>query len=201
LIENLEYSFKNKVLKNINLKIDKGTKLMVTGPSGSGKSTLFKVLKGYYDNYIGSVKIDNLEGKYYTFENVVYVSSKEILFSGTLEDNLTFRGFASLDVCELDDITDDFKLVIQEDGFNLSSGQKQRIVLARALYDFDILIIDEGLNQVSEDMERVILKNLFKKYKDKTIIVISHRMGNLDLFDRLLEIEDGRVVLDEIRNN
>ena len=152
-------------------------------------------------NYIGSVKIDNLEGKYYTFENVVYVSSKEILFSGTLEDNLTFRGFASLDVCELDDITDDFKLVIQEDGFNLSSGQKQRIVLARALYDFDILIIDEGLNQVSEDMERVILKNLFKKYKDKTIIVISHRMGNLDLFDRLLEIEDGRVVLDEIRNN
>ncbi len=201
LIKNLEYSFKNKVLKNINLKIDKGTKIMVTGPSGSGKSTLFKILKGYYDNYVGNVMIDNLEGKNYIFENVIYVSSKEILFSGTLEDNLTFRGFVSDNICELDDITDDFKLIIQEDGFNLSSGQKQRIVLARALYDFNVLIIDEGLNQVSEDMERVILKNLFKEYEDKTIIVISHRMGNLDLFDRLLKIEDGRIVLDEMRNN
>ena len=83
----------------------------------------------------------------------------------------------------------------------MSGGQKQRIVLARALNNFQILIIDEGLNQVSVDMERRILKSILKKYSDKTIIYISHRLDNLDLFEKYVKIQNGKVVLDTKRNN
>jgi ABC-type transport system involved in cytochrome bd biosynthesis fused ATPase/permease subunit len=73
-------------------------------------------------------------------------------------------------------------------------------MLARTLLKkFNILIIDEGLNQVDINLERKILKEVFKKYKNKTIIVISHRLDNLDLFDNLIEIEKGVVVKNEIR--
>ena len=83
----------------------------------------------------------------------------------------------------------------------MSGGQKQRIILARALNHFNILIIDEGLNQVSVDMERRILKKLFKEYKDKTIIYISHRLDNLDLFEKFIKIDNGKIVINTTRNN
>jgi len=73
-------------------------------------------------------------------------------------------------------------------------------MLARALLKkFEILIIDEGLNQVDINLERKILKNIFRKYKDKTIIVVSHRLDNLDLFDNLIKIEKGVVVKNEVK--
>ena len=85
-------------------------------------------------------------------------------------------------------------MMIEENGFNLSGGERQRIVLARGLLkNFNILIIDEGLSQVDIDMERKILKNIFEMFKDKTIIVVSHRLDNLDLFDSLVKIENGVV--------
>ena len=92
-------------------------------------------------------------------------------------------------------------MIVEEDGFNMSDGQKQRIVLARALSNFNVLIIDEGLSQVDVDMERRILKKLFRRYQSKTIIYISHRLDNLDLFDRFLKLDSGKVVLDEICSN
>ena len=85
-------------------------------------------------------------------------------------------------------------MLLEENGFNISGGEAQRIILARAIYNpFNILIIDEGLSQVDINMERKILKNLFKEYKDKTIIVISHRYDNMDLFDQVIKIEEGNV--------
>ena len=78
--------------------------------------------------------------------------------------------------------------------------ERQRIMLARTLLKkFNILIIDEGLNQVDINLERKILKNIFKYFKDKTIIVISHRLDNLDLFDNLVEIEKGVLVKNEAK--
>lgn len=205
VIKNLNYSYNkdNYVLKGINLTIKKNSKVMVTGSSGSGKSTLFKIIKGYYKDYEGSVQIGKYEVNKYHFENIIYVSQKEILFTGTLKDNLNLKSEnpKSIEICEIDDFSKDNNELIEEDGFNLSGGQRQRIVLARALNDFDILIIDEGLNQVSVDMERRILKNLFKNYSNKTIIYISHRLDNLDLFDRYIKIQKGKVVIDTKRNN
>jgi ATP-binding cassette subfamily B protein len=199
-INNLSYSFDkvNYVLKNINLKIKKGSKIMITGPSGSGKSTLFKIVKGYYNDYKGQVLINDLDIKQYFFDSLIYISQNEILFTGTLKDNLNIKTNYSNDVCELQSIGN---TIIEENGFNLSGGQKQRIILARALGDFQTLIIDEGLSEVDINLERKIIKKLFHQNKDKTIIYISHRLDNLDLFERLIKLENGKVVLDETRHH
>ena len=96
-----------------------------------------------------------------------------------------------------------YSLIIhtKENGFNISGGERQRIALARTLLrPFNILIIDEGLSQVDIDLERKILKNLFKLYYNKTIIVISHRLDNLDLFDQLIEINNGTIIRNEEKN-
>ena len=193
--KNVSYKFGNVyVVNNINLKIKEKEKVMVIGTSGSGKSTLFKILKGLYPNYEGDILISGKNILKY-MPKISYISQNEILFTGTLEDNLCLAGGK---VRKLDLPIGNSDLIL-EDGFNLSGGQRQRIILARALNDFDILIIDEGLNQVDIDMERRILKDLFKEYSDKTIIFISHRLDNLDLFERLIKLKQGKVVLDEVR--
>ncbi|MBR3362577.1 MAG: ATP-binding cassette domain-containing protein [Bacilli bacterium] len=191
--------FNNKlVLDDINLDIKKGEKVFVCGESGSGKSTLFKIVKGYY-NCDGKCTIDGYETQKYVFNNVLYVGNNEFLFTGRVVDNFV-RGNNQLTkkICELDKLDEEF---ILENGFNLSNGQKQRISLARALNNFNIIIIDEGLDGVDVNMERRILKKMFKHYSEKTIIYISHRLDNLDLFDRFIKIKAGRIVLDEEKNN
>ena len=87
-----------------------------------------------------------------------------------------------------------FNMLIEENGFNLSGGERQRIILARSLLrPFNILLIDEGLNQVDVNLERKILKNIFKKYKKETILIVSHRLTNLDLFDKMIEFKNGYI--------
>jgi len=207
--QNLYFSFNDRdyILKNINLNIKKNSKVMVVGKSGSGKSTLFKILMRYYKTKNNNVFINNIDLNNYDINtlnnNILYLGQNEILFNDTLYNNLVFDNSNSskfLDVCNIcfvDKIFDSnlgYNMLIEENGFNLSGGEKQRIILARSLLkDFNILIIDEGLSQVDVNMERKILKNIFKYYKDKTIIFISHRLDNLDLFDNLIKIEKGVV--------
>ncbi|MBQ2946482.1 MAG: peptidase domain-containing ABC transporter [Bacilli bacterium] len=207
--KNLEFSFNDRdyVLKNINLKIKKSSKVIVVGKSGSGKSTLFKILMRFYKSKNNKVFINDIDLNNYNINilnnNILYVGQNEILFNDTIYNNLVFGNSKSsnvLDVskiCFVDELLDSnlgYNMMIEENGFNLSGGEKQRIVLARALLKkFNILIIDEGLSQVDVNMERKILKNIFDKFKDKTIIFISHRLDNLDLFDNLIKIENGVV--------
>lgn len=207
--KNLDFSFNDRdyILKNINLKIKKGSKVMVVGKSGSGKSTLFKILMRFYKSKNNRVFINDIDLNNYDINtlnnNVLYLGQNEILFNDSLYNNLVFGNSKSsnvLDVskiCFVDELLDSnlgYNMMIEENGFNLSGGEKQRILLARALLKkFNILIIDEGLSQVDVNMERRILKNMFDKYKDKTIIFISHRLDNLDLFDNLVKIENGVV--------
>ena len=108
-------------------------------------------------------------------------------------------------ICLVDEIVKKnqlgYKTLIEENGFNLSGGEKQRIILSRAISNpFDILIIDEGLSQVDTNMERIIMKNILKEYQDKTIIFISHRLDNMDLFDKVIKIEKGKIVDDLSKN-
>ena len=202
-IQNLSFSYDkiNNTLESINLKINIGEKVLVTGKSGSGKSTLFKIIKGYYDNYNGKALVDEKNCKNYYFRNILYVSSNDKLFTGRIKDNLQKNYKQSSEICELNDFITNYDMLIEENGFNLSNGQKQRISLARSLSDFNILIIDEGLSQVDVNMERRILKKIFSKYSKKTIIFISHRLDNLDLFTRFLKLDKGKLVLDETRHN
>lgn len=206
--KNLFFSFNDKmVLKNINICINSGKKVMIVGKSGSGKSTLFKLLKRYYKIDFGKIFIDNIDINYYSNkvlnENIIYISQSEILFNDTLYNNLIFDNskvsylLKVVDLCYINKFIDSrlgLNMLIEENGANLSGGERQRIVLARALLkNFNVLIIDEGLSQLDINLERRILKNLFKEFSTKTIILISHRLNNQDLFDDVINISDGKV--------
>ena len=208
IYSNLNYTYNDKVeiLKHINLKIKYGEKVIVLGKSGSGKSTLVKLLLKYYDVSRNNILINGVDINDYNNTNgIIYISQTENLFTDTLYNNLTlYEDINSKNIletcklCEVDEMINDkelgYNLLIEENGFNLSGGERQRIVLARSLLKkFNILIIDEGLNQMDIDLERRILKRLFEKYKNKTIIIISHRHDNLDLYDRKLVLENGEI--------
>ena len=208
IFKNLSYTFNDtrNVLENINLKINQNSKVMVIGESGSGKSTLFKILKKYYTVPRDKVYIDNVDINDYQKSNIVYVSQNEILFTDTISNNIDSDNIIDISkICLIDEIVKNnqlgYNMLIEENGFNLSGGERQRIILARALAnEFDILIIDEGLSQVDINMERKILKNLFENYNDKTIIFISHRLENMDLFNQVIKLKKGRIS-DELYKN
>lgn len=208
IFKNLSYTFNDtrNVLENINLKINKNSKVMVIGESGSGKSTLFKILKKYYTVPRDKVYIDNVDINDYQKSNIVYVSQNEILFTDTISNNIDSDNIIDISkICLVDEIVKNnqlgYNMLIEENGFNLSGGERQRIILARALAnEFDILIIDEGLSQVDINMERKILKNLFENYNDKTIIFISHRLENMDLFNQVIKLKKGRISDDLSKN-
>lgn len=200
-IRHLSYEIKGQpILKDISLKIKANDKIMVVGNSGGGKSTLFKLLKKYYPVSRGKIKLDNIDIQDCEVEDIIYISQDEILFTDTIANNIdSDRMFEIARMCEIDTMIDKLPLgyhtLLEENGFNISGGERQRLILARALVQpFSILIIDEGLSQVDVNMERKILKNIFTAYPDKTIIMISHRIDNLDLFDKRLHIEEGKVI-------
>lgn len=206
IFKNLNYTYNDKynVLNNISFKIKSGQKLLIIGNSGSGKSTLVKLLMKYYDIPRDKIFINNIDiNDYRNIRGINYISQSENLFTDSIYNNIVLYDELSInkinEVCELCEVLDivkekslGYNYLIEENGIGLSGGQKQRIILARSLLKkFNILIIDEGLNQVDINLERRILKRLFDKYKDKTIIVISHRLENMDLYDRRILLENG----------
>ena len=158
---------------------------IILGPSGVGKSTLLKKIKGYYSS---------------NNEDIVYISQNEILFTDTIYNNILIANKNKedldkvIDICELKSVIDARKLkgnsLIEENGYNLSGGEKQRIVLARSIIKKPkMLLIDEGLSEVNIDLERKILKNIMDNYKDMIIVFVSHRKENIDLFDEVINLE------------
>lgn len=207
------YNERYLALEHISFTVKKGEKVLITGGSGSGKSTLLKILMHYYEINNNQVFIDDIDLNYYKFsalkDNIIYISQNEILFSDSIINNLCLGEEKDVSeivkLCEIDDILHkrqlNFNYIIEENGFNLSGGERQRLILGRALLKkFKILLIDEGLNQMDVNLERRILKRLFKKYSDRTIIVVSHRLDNCDLYNRHIELNKGRLVKDICKN-
>lgn len=218
IYNNLSYSYENftKALNNINLKINSKEKILIIGESGSGKSTLLKLLLQFHEVKRNSIFIDDIDINDYSKkclqDNICYVSQNEILFTDTVYNNIKLNRNISDE--KINNITKNYYIneiyknsnlgintLIEENGFNLSGGERQRIILGRSLVrNFSILIIDEGLNQVDISLERKILRNIMRDYKDKTIIVISHRLENMDLFERVIKFKDNCIVEDLVRN-
>lgn len=210
---NYSYRLDKEVLHHVDLTILKGEKLLVLGSSGSGKSTLFKLLKGYYEIPRNQILIGQNDIQDYDNRNfILYINQNENLYTGSLFENLLLgqelkeKYFKKImKICSIDEITNKDQLgyyqLIEENGMNLSGGERQRIVLARTiLKPFSILIIDEGLNQVDVNLERKILKGLFQEFRDKTIVMISHREENMDLFDHKVRLKAGKIV-EDVRKN
>jgi ATP-binding cassette subfamily B protein len=220
-IKGLSYSYNDytKILKNININIKKGSKILILGKSGTGKSTILKLLSKYYipkrntiyldEIDINDISISNLK------DNITTISQEEIIFTDTIRNNILLdreiedNNFQK--ICKLtyvDEIVKDMFLgydtKLEENGQNISGGQRQRIVLARALLKkSNIVLIDEGLNAIDIDLERKILKNIFHEYKNKTIIIVSHRLENMDLYNQVIKLNNGTIeqILEKPKEN
>ena len=209
-IHNLNYKINNKVLfKNLNLTIKQGERILLSGSSGTGKSTLLKMIMRYIEVEYGHISINNIDINHYHLENIrsniTYVTSNEYLFTDTLQNNIKLYKEVSEEdyqkackICLVDEIVMNnltkYNIMVEENGFNFSNGERQRIILARSiLRKSSIYIFDESFSGIDINKEKKILENIFNFLKGKTIIVISHRFNNKKLFDRVLKLENGRI--------
>ena len=200
-------------LKNISFEVKKGETLAIVGRTGSGKSSIINLLLRNYDTNSGSILIDNKNIKTINLnklrENTGLVPQDVFLFSDTIENNIAF-GYknelpdksiiekAAKDAAIYSNIIEfpkGFQTKIGERGITLSGGQKQRISIARAtIKNPKILIFDDCLSAVDTETEDIILNNLKLIMKDRTSIIVSHRVSSVKNADAILVIEKGEII-------
>lgn len=201
---------KIKALDNLSFKINKGKQIGIFGKTGSGKTTIANLICRLYDVTNGAIKINNIDIKSTNLNtlrtSIGYIPQDGYLFSGTIRENI---GFADdLDNMEevkiaaqkaemLDEINsfpDKFNTIIGERGVQLSGGQRQRLAIARVFYKKPkIYIFDDCLSAVDANKEQKILKNLRIETKDKTTIIISHRVSTLEKSDNIIVLDNGSI--------
>ncbi len=200
-----------KTLKNFNLEIKKGNKVAIIGRTGSGKSTIAQLLLRMYDTTKGEIKLDGIDIRELDLsdmrEQISYVPQDVFLFSDSVNNNIRFglkneeegevlkaATQASVDK-EIELFSQKYETLIGERGVTLSGGQKQRISIARALIkEPNLVIFDDCLSAVDARTEKEIIGNLYNYLKDKTAIIITHRIFSLFHFDKIVVLEDGEIV-------
>ncbi|WP_462351483.1 ABC transporter ATP-binding protein [Fusobacterium varium] len=209
-LKNICFEFEEgkEVLKNINLNIFKGEKAAFVGESGSGKTTLVDLITGLYKPKNGNIYLDNikLEDKNigYWRQSIGYIPQEVYLFDGTIADNVVFnreyneeRLIESLKkarIWEFLNKKEGIKTIVGDRGIMLSGGQKQRIAIARALYDDpEVLVLDEATSALDSETEEEIMKEIYDVSKDRTLIIIAHRLTTLKDCDRIFVINNGEV--------
>ncbi len=206
-VRHLSYSYngQDNLLKDLNLTIKQGSKVILYGKSGNGKSTLVKLLLQYFKLDRDMLFINNQDINDYNIkelrDNVNYLSQNEILFTDSIYNNVVLdkkvtdeQFLAAMKLSLADQIIKDhllgYDMLLEENGHNLSGGERQRIILSRLFLEKkNIVIIDEALSEIDIPRERQILKNIFNFYQNATIIYISHRFDNSDLFDQKIKVE------------
>jgi len=194
-------------LNNLNLKIKSGSVVGIFGKSGTGKTTIFDLLIKLYQPTHGEIFFNNINiNKYGTAnwrEKISYVTQEPILFTGTLRENILLdRKYSDqqiLDACLIANLNDflinkeGLDTKIEDNGINLSGGQKRRIAIARSLIsDPFLVIIDEATNSLDELSEQTIIKKL-KLLKKLTVILVSHRNVTKNSVDESYELINGEV--------
>lgn len=207
IINDLTYS--NNKLDNlfnkINIKIPYKSKFLLYGESGVGKSTIIKILLKHLNEYKGNIYINGINIKDINqntlLDNITYVNQNNYLMNDTLKNNITFfRNINDdnyekvINICNLNYLRDSKQLrdnfIIEDNGFNISGGEKQKIILARSiLKKSNYLILDEALSEISFKEEIEILKKIFNYFNEKTIIYISHKKEILDFFNDKYKLE------------
>jgi ATP-binding cassette subfamily B protein len=219
-LKNLKFQFSNDKnyqgqfkISNLNLIIKKNSITGIAGKTGSGKSTLIDILSGIFKPdggflFLDDVKINKKNLHQYR-RNISYISQNIFLGSGTIKDLIQFGSYTDNYEDEkleyatkkanifdfIDNLPKKFNTFIGDGGMDLSSGQKQRILLSRCFYlDSNILILDEATNLLDFQTEDTLINNLINGREKKTIIMVTHGIQNLKKFDNILFIKDGSLI-------
>lgn len=230
-LNKIDYSYPNSSklnLKNINLKIAAGSKIGIVGITGSGKSTLIDLILGLHKPKNGSLEVDgkiigDLNRKSWQ-KSIGYVPQQIFLFDDTIASNIAFAQdlenidqkaiekaakIANIHNFIINELPQKYQTQIGEGGVRLSGGQRQRLGIARALYrNPKILVLDEATNALDVQTESIVLKEIKNVTKDRTIILITHRLNSVKDCDKIIYLEKGEIKqvgkfeeFDKIKNN
>ncbi|MDH3350785.1 MAG: lipid A export permease/ATP-binding protein MsbA, partial [Gammaproteobacteria bacterium] len=212
---NVSFSYGDKsgvVLDDISIAVDSGQSLAIVGQSGSGKSTLAGLLPRFYDIDAGEILLDGRSIRDYTLknlrDNISLVSQDVILFNDTIANNLAYgelrqhsrdelmRAAEAAHVLDFaDEMPDGLETLVGDRGVLLSGGQRQRIAIGRALLkNAPVLILDEATSSLDTHSERRIQEALSELMKNRTTLVIAHRLSTVERADRIIVLEHGRIV-------
>ena len=200
-----------KALDQVSFSVEKGKTLAILGKTGSGKSTILSLISRLYDVTGGKINIDNqpiTTLNLYDLRNQISVVPQDaFLFSDSIKNNIKFGDENATDeevveaakkaVVHENILTfnDQYETVLGERGITLSGGQKQRVSIARALIkNAPILLLDDCLSAVDTETEETILNNLLTYCKDKTTIIVSHRVSSAKNADQIIILEDGKII-------
>lgn len=215
-IKNISFQYpgsEKKILDNISFDIDKGDFVGVVGSSGSGKTTLIDLVMGLIEVGSGEICVDgasiydNLSG---WFKNIGYIPQDIYLMDDTIENNIIFGNYEISNIKErleqvlretqlldfVNQLPDGVKTIIGDRGARLSGGQKQRIGIARALFNNpDVLVFDEATSALDIETEKDVMQAINSFKGKKTMIIIAHRLVTTQNCNKIIEVNDGKVVL------
>ena len=211
--KNLSFEYEESeglVLSNINFKINKGEVVAIVGPSGAGKSTIADLIPRFYDPIDGEILIDQENIKKLSLaslrKNMGIVTQDVILFNDTIKNNIAYAQPKAtmesiINACKaanalefIKEIPEGFDAIIGERGVKLSGGQKQRIAIARALLkNPPILILDEATSSLDTESEKKVQTAIEALLKDRTALIIAHRLSTVQTANKIITIEKGRI--------
>jgi ABC-type multidrug transport system fused ATPase/permease subunit len=213
--ENVHFSYGSgkEVLRGVDLHVEPSEIVALCGPTGAGKTTLLNLLPRFYDPTEGRVLIGGVDARDVPIAElrsaVAIVTQRPILFSILLKDNLTAARpdapwdevLAACSAAGVDEFADElpngYDTLIGERGVNLSGGQRQRVALARALIaGARIIVLDDPLSAVDTETERLLVDNLRPAVAGRTVLVATQRLSTVQVADRAVVLEDGRIVED-----
>jgi len=207
-----KYSTNKSILKGIDLEIKKGSTMGIMGESGSGKTTLISVIAQLYRQSSGEVIVDNIpitdQNKIAWKKHIGYVSQNIFIMNDSLKKNISFgdkqidehRFKKSIKDAALTDLieqnSDNYDMLLKENGTNLSGGQRQRVGIARALYSgASVFIFDEATSALDSKTEKEIMDSIkLLSNSGYTVIIVTHRITTLANCDEIIKIESGKII-------
>ena len=208
---NFSYNKREKIIEDLSLEINPGSKNAIVGATGSGKSTIIKLLNRFYELDSGSIYIDNINIRDYSISslrrNIAFVSQDVHLFSDTILNNITLQN-NNISFLRVKDAAKDIKIDdfisslpngynydVKERGVGLSTGQRQLISFLRAyIKNPQILVLDEATSSIDTDSELLIQNAIEKITKNRTSIIIAHRLSTIMKADNIIVMDRGKIV-------